>query len=190
MQARLAELLDHLEAERAALDAAVHAVPAVERERRPAPECWTVAEVVDHLARVEKGVARLVVKLAAEGRAAGLGPETETGSVLGALDGRGIEVPSSPRVAPERVQPRADVEASTALAALRETRVELRDALTAADGLALGALRWPHPVLGELDLYQWVLFVARHEQRHRRQIDAIAARLASTPADTAAGAAS
>jgi hypothetical protein len=36
--------------------------------------------------------------------------------------------------------------------------------------------RWPrfkhtHPVLGELDLYQWLIFVGQHEGRHKKQID-------------------
>jgi hypothetical protein len=38
------------------------------------------------------------------------------------------------------------------------------------DGLALGALRWAHPALGELDLYQYILFIGQHEARHARQI--------------------
>jgi hypothetical protein len=34
----------------------------------------------------------------------------------------------------------------------------------------LGELTQKHPVLGTLNLYQWVLFVAAHEARHTAQI--------------------
>jgi hypothetical protein len=37
-----------------------------------------------------------------------------------------------------------------------------------------------HPVLGPIDLYQWILFVAVHEARHTAQIREIAAALAAT----------
>ena len=60
MHPRLAELLSHLDSERDALDRVVSEVPPEARDRRPAPDSWSVAEVLDHLARVEGGVARLV----------------------------------------------------------------------------------------------------------------------------------
>lgn len=28
-----------------------------------------------------------------------------------------------------------------------------------------------HPLLGELDLYQWLIFVGQHEGRHKKQIE-------------------
>ena len=46
----------------------------------------------------------------------------------------------------------------------------LRAALADADGLALGMITHVHPVLGEIDLYQWILFVGQHEARHVAQI--------------------
>lgn len=46
----------------------------------------------------------------------------------------------------------------------------LRAALAEADGLALGTITHVHPVLGEIDLYQWILFVGQHEERHIGQI--------------------
>ncbi|MEA2712972.1 MAG: hypothetical protein QOK27_933, partial [Gemmatimonadales bacterium] len=35
---------------------------------------------------------------------------------------------------------------------------------------ALGGLTFSHPLLGSLDLYQWILFVGQHEARHAAQI--------------------
>lgn len=38
------------------------------------------------------------------------------------------------------------------------------------DGLALGSVTAPHPVLGEIDVYQWLLFLGAHEGRHADQV--------------------
>ena len=51
----------------------------------------------------------------------------------------------------------------------------LRSAIADADGLALGLIMHPHPVVGDINLYEWILFVGLHEQRHVRQIGAVAA---------------
>jgi len=54
---RTKELLDHLADHRAELRRAVDAVPVERRELRPAPDRWSAAEVLEHLAIVERRVA-------------------------------------------------------------------------------------------------------------------------------------
>jgi hypothetical protein len=39
-----------------------------------------------------------------------------------------------------------------------------------ADGIDLGLLQFPHPVLGRIDMYQWILYLGKHERRHIAQI--------------------
>lgn len=177
MHPRLQELVDRLAAERQTVLDAADRVPAALRDRRPAPDRWSVAEVLAHLARVERGVARLAAMLIDEGRAAGLGPETSTASVLGVLDHAGLRDRSHRVEAPDRVAPDGATTAEQARAALSTTRSSLLEALARGDGLALGTLRRAHPVLGELDLYAWLLFVAEHEARHAAQIDEVGAAL-------------
>jgi len=63
---------------------------------------------------------------------------------------------------------------------LNESREMLRAAVAEADGLALGSITHPHPVLGEIDLYQWILFVGHHEARHAQQIDEVAQSVSKT----------
>jgi len=179
MHPRITELVTVLDAEREALLAAVERVPADRRDERPAEGVWSVAELLEHLHRVEKGIARLLEKRVAEARAAGLGPETETSSVLGTLDAARLSERVPPRVAPERVAPRGEMTAAQAMDALLDSRTALRAAVLGADGLALSTLRQEHPVIGDVDLYQWVLFVAYHERRHTAQMLEIGERLAS-----------
>ena len=73
--------------------------------------------------------------------------------------------------------PRGDLSAAEGLAALETSRRELLSAVAEGDGLALGTVTYPHPLLGDLNLYQWILFVGQHEARHAGQIREIAAHL-------------
>jgi uncharacterized damage-inducible protein DinB len=177
MHPRLSELAAYVDAQRGAVLGAAAAVPDDRFTERPAPQRWSAAEVCEHLHLVERGCARLIGKLAAEARASGHRAETDTASVLGALDGSDLLDRSTPREAPERVAPKGTLSREEVLRALEESRAELRRAMEVADGLALGDVRGVHPRLGEIDLYQWILFVGHHEARHAPQMAEIASQL-------------
>jgi len=177
MHPRLEELSAVLDRARAELRRAVDDVADELRERRPPDGSWSVAEVLDHLRVVEAGSAALLARRTLRAREAGVGPDPETDSVLGRLDDAGLLEPSVRRVAPEIVQPRADVTARQALAGLEASRAALDDAIRALDGVDASRVMLRHAALGELDGYQWLLFLAQHEMRHARQIRAIGAAL-------------
>ena len=170
MHPRLDELLDYLDAQRARVLDAGAALPRERWSVRPSPERWSVADVYAHLHRVEHGVARLLRKRIAEARASGHPREEEASSVLGALDGRGVSDRSRRLVAPTQVAPPEHPDPATVEQQLEESRAMMRAALAEGDGLALGKITHMHPVLGEIDLYQWILFVGQHEARHVQQI--------------------
>lgn len=183
MHPRIAELVDYLSRERAGLLAAVAAVPPALRDRRADGGGWSVGEVLDHLQLIESGSARLLARRLGKAREAGLGPETSTASVLDCLapiDLRG----GAPRQAPEMVRPRPDARAEEALAGLHASREALLQVLRDGDGLDLGGVTATHAVLGEIDVYRWCMFIGQHEERHERQIRALAESLgaAATPA--------
>ncbi len=177
MQRRLTELAEYADATRAALLGVARAIPAGRFTERPAIGRWSAAELLEHLARVESGCARVIAKRAAGARDAGVGAEREESSMLGALDGRGVTDRSRKLTAPEIVAPAGGFTRQGAFDALTASRTELERAIAGADGLALGEVRHTHVVLGELDLYQWILFVAQHERRHLQQLEEIAEQL-------------
>jgi uncharacterized damage-inducible protein DinB len=177
MHPRLSELVEFLDRQRSAVLAAAEALPRERWAERPAPGRWSVADVAEHLYRVERGIARLVAKRVAEARAVGHPLESETSSVLGALEGRNVDDRSSRREAPEQVSPVETPTPDVAIRQLEESRAALSSAIEAADGLALGSIRHTHPALGEVDLYQWILFVGLHEARHVPQIHEVATEL-------------
>lgn len=177
MHRRTSELVEFADATRAALLEAAATIPADRFAERPAPERWSAAELLEHLARVESGCARVIAKRAAAARASGVAEEHEESSMLGALDGRHVTDRSRKLTAPEIVAPAGGFTRDGALDALSTSRAEFKRAVTDADGLALREVRHAHVVLGELDLYQWILFVGQHERRHLPQLEEIAAQL-------------
>ena len=79
------------------------------------------------------------------------------------------------------VQPAEQPDFDEAMRALEESRARLLDAMQKASGLALGSVTAPHPRLGTLTVYEWLLMIARHEERHAEQVREIHATLSSLP---------
>jgi uncharacterized damage-inducible protein DinB len=177
-------ILASVERDREALYASVADVGAAEIDVRPAPDAWSVCEVLDHLHRVEAGIAKLLAVRVGKGRAAGtLLPapdesEEAVAAAMAAFETYATTMTSGRLQAPETVCPQAGRTKDELLAALRSSR----EALVAAalDGAAydLGAMRHPHPSLGDIDLRQWLQFVGRHERRHMAQIAVVRRSLA------------
>ncbi len=157
-------------------------MPRDQRGVRPSPDRWSVAEVLEHLALVEASIAKLIEKRGAEGRAAGVGPETGMRTVLYTLDSARVLDRRETIAAHERVQPQAGLDADAAWAELSRAQAAVRDAVIGVDGLALGEITYPHRTLGTLDLYQWIVFTATHEMRHMAQIREIGASLKAAAA--------
>src|SRR5215831_20622745 len=117
MHPRVEEVLTYLDARRNELRDAVELVPQASRERQPGPDRWSVAQVLDHLAQIDRRVGIGLKKWIAVAKP-GLGPETETSSVLNTVP-TGLIVDRTRRVeAPEGVRPQTEVDANTAWSAL------------------------------------------------------------------------
>lgn len=177
MHSRTEEVLAYLDTQRAALAEAVAATPVALRERRPAPDRWSIAEVLDHLAMVDGSINELLETQVASARDAGLGGEREAGAAGSRFDPTLILDRSRRVQASERFHPRGGIDAGAAQAKLAQRQQALRDMLLGWDGLALHEVIVPHHVFGPLNIYEWVLFVAGHEGRHAAQIREIAAEL-------------
>jgi len=178
MHPRLIEVLEYLDATRSDLSNAVEGVTPERRDERPAENRWSVAEVLEHLGIIEGKVVQLVSSRIAAARAEGLGPEPEASSVLDTIDRARIVDRTERHKAPDIVTPRSEIDARAAWSALEKSRADLRGALLAGDGLALSEIKQHHPVLGLINLYQWIVFIGSHEARHTAQVREIAEELA------------
>jgi uncharacterized damage-inducible protein DinB len=183
MHPRTKEVLDYLDTCRAKLEKAVAELPGALHGERPGEDRWSVSEILEHLSLVEGRIDQLLMKELDAARAAGLAAERETSPVLPTLDLARVTNRSEPITAREGSLPTGTVSTDASLMLLRKLRRALRDAILAADGLALGTIRIPHPRLGTLDLYQWLAFVGGHEARHTAQIREVAAAVGAQAGD-------
>ena len=180
MHPRLAAVIEHVDNARSELLAAIDAIPHPLREARPTENAWSAAEVLEHLMRVEKGIAKLVALKVGEMQTMEQPPRESPGMVAVAVSRFTAITDRSMRIdAPERVIPDGEMSAATARAALLETRGILLDQLHAGDGLAYSSVAHQHPIFGVLDLYEWVFFIGAHERRHTAQVREIAAHFAA-----------
>lgn len=171
MRKRLSEVVAYLDSTRQALMATTAGAGASFASLRARDGTWSVAENLAHLAMVEDGIARLVERSVEWGRSNGVPAEESDSSVMSSIDAFELGDPGRKRTAPEIVMPPRDAVMADALQSLTRSRVRLREALVSADGMDLTRLTRAHPLLGELNMYQWAIFVAQHEERHRRQIE-------------------
>jgi hypothetical protein len=159
-------------------DAVVNAAKGLTEEQwmfKPSDGAWSIADVVEHLARLEDFFqSRIVTRL----RDAPAGPPerdyrqmdalilvaepdpTQKGVIAGRVSLGDVPPPLVPA---QRWSPRQS------LARFLASREETAVFLLASTG-ELRAHVVEHPALGMLDGYQWVLFIAAHTERHTRQI--------------------
>src|SRR5260221_7348612 len=105
MHPRTRELIDYLDAQRAALRKAYDTVPAELRDRKPAPDRWSAANIVEHLAIVEGRIAGRFAGLIAEARASGHAAESSTDPILPTIDMTRVTDRSGRINAPDPIQP-------------------------------------------------------------------------------------
>ena len=179
MHPRSEEVLKYLDQTRTELRAAVDSIPPPARNTKPAADQWSVAQILDHLAIAHTRVATAVSKWIADAKANGIGPDTAKSSVLSTLPIELILDRTQKVQAPETIRPRSDIDAETAWTDFEQAREKVRAAFLTGDGLALDQVIQSHPVLGPLNMYQWVMFNGSHEARHTLQIREIGAQLNS-----------
>lgn len=138
---------------------------------KPAPDRWSVAEVSEHIALSESMIMGFV-----RGQIMTSAATPEKRAEVKATDAQILErVPdrSHKAQAPEFLKPTGkwatredltkafeDARKST-MDYVRTTNDDLRDHFG------------PHPMLGTLDAYQWILLVSAHSERHTKQIEEV-----------------
>lgn len=141
---------------------------------RPAPEAWSVAEIAEHLAIIERSVLRLVKGVLAQIEAAGGSSEGAAPPMKPFSLERHVERARVEKyVAPETVRPKGEARLADSLAHLRRSREELRALRPRLEASDLNAVSHPHPAFGPLNVYEWLAFIGVHEARHLRQAEAV-----------------
>jgi hypothetical protein len=157
-----------LEENRARLLAVAAGMSADQADFRPSPADWSVAECVAHIVLVENRIlARIEAALnrppEPEKRPAG---EDQAPRLMRLVPNRGRRVN-----APEAVVPTRDWLDLAELIQRFETARARTAGFAAGAGPGLRERFFPHFVFGELDCYEWLLFLPLHSERHIRQME-------------------
>jgi uncharacterized damage-inducible protein DinB len=163
------QVLDQLAASEATLLRQLEGLTPEQFTFRPAPNRWSIAEIVEHIIAVEARVTRAITKSITQ-------PPTGELPNLGHKDAALWKmVPNRTRTldAPEFVRPTgrftATTEASEHLTATRARTIHFAKT-TEAD---LRAYQMPHMAFGDLDFHQWLIVLSLHGTRHAAQIEEI-----------------
>ena len=159
--------------ERHNLLATLARVPEAHRTARPAAGAWSATEILEHCARVEGGVAKLLAMRAAQ-------PLTATAEEVaaGALTEqkvRAVRIRDQKLAAPDRVQPTGTLTEDAAVQQAAASRAALLEAFANTPDAVLDGAVHPHPYIGQLTLRAWVQLIAHHDARHAEQMSEVAA---------------
>ncbi len=132
---------------------------------KPAPDRWSIAEVLEHIALVEDGLYQNVSEKVMKAPAGP--PNRDTAKtdalVLAALPDRSHKVKAPPEFVPT-----GRWTAAEALAHFQQSRERTISFLQATPDLRQHVIDSP---LGQpLDAYEWLLFMGGHSERHTKQI--------------------
>jgi len=138
---------------------------------KPAPDRWSVAEVVEHLAAAEDMFYGMITDqvMKAPPRPGGEDVKAIDQMVLTAMPDR-----SHKAQAPEPLKPTNRYGSpDAALKHFSESRVRTEDLLSKNDDLRAHAI--DSPMGKKLDGYEWILMAAAHSERHTKQINEVKA---------------
>jgi hypothetical protein len=186
LKPKLTELFQYMDRTRAALEATVADMNTAFAEIKPRDGSWSAAQILAHLAIVETRVLKMVRNSIDAARAEGsVGMDSSDARIVGTLDHFQVTDAVVKRTAPTTITPDGPRPVDESLASLEASRVELKEILTANADIDLHSIKRPHPLFRELDMYQWALFAAEHEERHRKQIERTLAEVTELAAESA-----
>lgn len=134
-----------------------------------APEKWSAAYLVEHLAKTEENLLTLVEKLLAKAEAENV-PATDRIEPPVSFAEIAEKASEQKFTAPDSIKPEGISTINESLARLEKSRIALRALQPRLEKVDLSNAKFPHPAFGPLNLYYWLAFIGLHEARHLRQI--------------------
>jgi hypothetical protein len=141
---------------------------------RPSPDRWTIAENAEHVTIVNGGFIRLTNKMLKQAEAESRPALSDLQMPPLTLTDEGEMKPGKWQ-APDMVKPKGGIGVEQSVAGNRQIIDELFALKSRIDAVDLSDKKWNHPLLGDLNIYQWLVLFGEHEERHRVQIDEIKA---------------
>ncbi|MEP6922821.1 MAG: DinB family protein [Pyrinomonadaceae bacterium] len=134
-----------------------------------APEKWSAAHLVEHLAKTEESLLTLIEKLLAKAEAENV---PATGRIEPPVSFAEIAEKAKGQkfTAPDAIKPEGASTITNSLARLEKSRASLKALQPRLEKVDLSNAKFPHPAFGPLNLYYWLAFIGLHEARHLAQI--------------------
>jgi len=170
----LSDIAENLNRAQSQLLSAADAVPVDQWKTRPAIDRWSAGELVAHLSAIERAILGRADRLLQKPPKSV--PFYKRFHVPMAL----VESRVIRRKAPEALEPQIISEKEEMLAELRGVRERTLAFIEETRGRDLSRYNMAHPLLGNLNAYDWLQFIASHEIRHTKQMREIAASLPKT----------
>ncbi|HZH34328.1 MAG TPA: DinB family protein [Pyrinomonadaceae bacterium] len=177
------EIFETIEKTRNKLTNAVSILNEEQAGFRPDEEKWSAALIVEHLAKTEGNLVRVIGKLLRQAEAENkpsdgrIDPPVSFASIAETAQTTRFE-------APEFIRPAGGAAIEESLAKLEKSRAALRELRPRIEVVDGSNAQYPHPAFGNMNLYYWLGFIGLHELRHLRQIQELLAahdRQAITP---------
>jgi hypothetical protein len=173
LEPALEELRARLAADLDALIAVVGPLNQAQADWKSAPERWSTGEVLHHLILSNRSFARVVAVLVERARRDGLDAAPGTRRSWPRLRGIADVGASGPVKNPDQATPTHGLPLEQLRRDLAEAHQAVAKQVPDLAGLDLAALRFPHPLGFELNLYQWTDIMGAHERRHLHQIETL-----------------
>ena len=162
--------LQYLESTKKNVQEAVKGLSATQWNFKQAPERWSVAQVVEHLAAAEDMLRMMTVEQVMKAPAA---PDRDV-KMIDDMVLKAVPDRSHKADAPEQLRPvNRFGSPDEALKHFVESRGQTEDFLKKTTDLRAHAI--DSPMGQKLDGYEWVLLIAAHSERHTKQINEVKA---------------
>jgi hypothetical protein len=133
---------------------------------------WSIQQIVEHLALVGGGTARICTKLV-DGARADNKPSDGSFSLSDEFNHHSEMAAAAKIQAPERVAPLGQVSIAESLQKLAEAQAAVDALQPDMERLDLGGHTFPHPFFGDLTAAEWLVVAGGHEMRHTLQVQRV-----------------
>jgi hypothetical protein len=136
----------------------------------PDGDKWTIGNIIEHIAIVEKNMTRICAKLLRKAEADNR-PGDGTISNSDVFAEKTVEIAHLKLEAPQIVQPTGELSIVESRELLNQNRLDLQELRERFGIYDSTEYRFPHPFLGELSAGEWLLLMGGHKARHIKQIE-------------------
>ena len=146
-----------------------------EQEKLPSENGkWTLGAIVEHVAKVEDSMIRIINKLLSKAESDGKTSDGTAKISPTFIEGaRKAGEENTKFVAPESVSPKGGIAIGETIQILKTNRENLENLKSRLEKFDGSTETFPHPSFGELTAQDWLVLIGGHEARHTAQIKRI-----------------